>query len=311
MGERKVEELQSKAMKALVSLVEGRQPNRAKDATGATANTGEAEDSAVGSQRTIHQLLSDKLETSLLRLRLITNHKKLVEMEMAQDSGIGGTGEGGAGEGGVWRWLRVASRTVGCCCGSNGDDTKKRRELEAKAKEKRKERVLGEVRDMLALVEQLSDCCEKVESEMKPMTGQSTGGISATTKKTEAQLALHEQVAYADALRFFHRRLERVEIVWNHRLERMLFVKPPLAEMHTDLEKQGMTDKLDFMDATRMTTFIEVRARACAARRAHTPSDFDVVQQSSPCVASTQPCTHPLLPRARPVFSAADETDDA
>ena len=92
-------------------------------------------------------------------------------------------------------------------------------------------------------------------------------------------LALHEQVAYAEALRFFHGRLERVEIVWNHRLERMLFVKPPLAETHTDLEKQGMIDKLDFMDATRMTTFIEVRARARAARRrAHTPSDFDVVQ---------------------------------
>jgi hypothetical protein len=238
---RVVEKLQGRAMKLLVSLVEGRNKLIKK---AALASDGQAVTKATDMDGAgVHRMLGDKLETSLLRLRLINNHEKIRMLEAGDDDAVAAVGSGH---------------------GQKKKQTKKKQTKKSKeVLEDRKQLVLGEVRDMLALVEHFSDISAKFKTEMEPSLGLHSKAAEASehgdhheSSQSEARLAQDEKQKYYDAHRYFYSQLQRVEIVWNGHLERLLFVRPTLCEMHTRFDREQSMKELNYQSPSRMKEFM-------------------------------------------------------
>jgi hypothetical protein len=197
----------------------------------------EESDTGPSTQTAVQKLLEDKLEMSLLRQRLIKSHQKLLKMYKVEQK----------------------AKTV--------------KHL-SNAEQKREERLLGEVRDMMALVEQLSVHSESMRKGMTPLWkqklsrntadaravgggGQRTMGGYESEQQVDQKTKV-EQEAYSNAHLFFYSHLEQIEIVWMGHLERLLFVKPRLCDTHTQFDKDQCIDRLDFTSVTRFADFVDM-----------------------------------------------------
>jgi hypothetical protein len=216
-----MEQLQANAMKVLMSLTEGSHlHNKSMDGT-------------------VYKVLEDKLETSLLRQRLVESYLKVLAMQ-EDDTHIG--------RGAFLHTAQVRP-----------------------SEQKREERVLGEVRDMLALVQQLGAHSTNFIDEMTPLwkrkvlpridgVGDMGQAAEHTAEHQEVDLKhlQEEEQEYSDAHRYFDQRLEHVEVVWKGHLEPLLFVKPRLMRLHTKYDKQQCIDSLDFTSASRFKSFVQM-----------------------------------------------------
>jgi hypothetical protein len=230
-----MEQLQANAMKVLMSLTEGSHLHNTR--TGST----------------VYKVLEGKLETSLLRQRLIESYDKVLAM---QEDARGDPEHTGRAQ-------------------SAAKQQPRRNAHVRPSDQKREERVLGEVRDMLALVEQLGAHSPTFIDEMTPLwkrksrtradaaDGVNTGRAAERAAKLEHQNGdlkhlQAEEEGYSDAHRYFDERLEHVEIVWKGHLERLLFVKPRLMVLHTKYDKHQCIDALDFTSTSRFKSFVQM-----------------------------------------------------
>jgi hypothetical protein len=213
-GRRGMEQIQAIAMKALMSLMEGSHLH---------ADHGRASG----------KHLQNKLETSLLRQRLIKSHQKILEISQTAVSG----------------------------------SSRRTKSKEAIEREKRREEhVLGEARDMITLVDKLSEVSSSLEEEMTPLwqkvahtDGARDGGVGSEQQLNDK--AKREQEEYSDAHFFFFHKLKHVEIVWKGHLERLLFVEPRLCATHTQYDREQCIDQLDFSSATGFSDFVNMTTK--------------------------------------------------